>query len=293
MLVQHSVFILTVEQKHPQFSKRGVLYLVDLAGSEKIKNTGATGERLEEAKQINKSLSTLGRVINMLTSGSSHVPYRDSKLTRLLQQSLGGNAKTTLLVCCSPATVNSEETKSTLEFGLRAKRIKNKAKVNAERSPEELVRMLKQCEKIIDLLRKRIEELEGQLDLPADQRSIKPRASNSKAQSRRETFGGTPSRGAANRSSRNKRRETMAPGGQGHRSSASTSKNELQLLGEVDALRRDLAAAEERIASVVSASQDSSREVAEVRGYLCLCVIWLWRHDVLWLALLYRMCVCV
>ena len=108
----HAVFILTVEQTSPEFSKKGVLYLVDLAGSEKIKNTGAKGMRLDEAKKINMSLSTLGRVINMLTSGSTHVPYRDSKLTRLLQQSLGGNAKTTLLICCSPSSTNQEETKS-------------------------------------------------------------------------------------------------------------------------------------------------------------------------------------
>ena len=106
--------------------------------------------RLDEAKQINKSLSTLGRVINMLTGGASHVPYRDSKLTRLLLQSLGGNAKTTLLICCSPASSNAEETKSTLEFGLRAKKIKNRAKVNSQRSREELMRMLKSCERLID-----------------------------------------------------------------------------------------------------------------------------------------------
>ena len=69
----HAVFILTVEQTNPKFKKKGVLYLVDLAGSEKVKNTGAKGMRLDEAKKINMSLSTLGRVINKLTSGSAHV----------------------------------------------------------------------------------------------------------------------------------------------------------------------------------------------------------------------------
>ena len=90
----HSIFILTINQSNKKegFSKIGKLYLVDLAGSEKISKTGATGHTLEEAKIINKSLTTLGRVINNLTDGKSqHVPYRESKLTRVLQESLGGN----------------------------------------------------------------------------------------------------------------------------------------------------------------------------------------------------------
>jgi kinesin family protein 5 len=177
----HAVFILSVKQNSPSFSKTGVLYLVDLAGSEKVKNTGASGMRLDEAKQINKSLSTLGRVINMLTAGAAHVPYRDSKLTRLLQQSLGGNAKTTLLICCSPASSNAEETKSTLEFGLRAKKIKNRAKVNSQRSREELMRMLKSCERLIDALKARVMVLEEKMQVPMAERFIKgpPAASKS------------------------------------------------------------------------------------------------------------------
>lgn len=107
--------------------------MVDLAGSEKISKTGAAGQTLEEAKTINKSLTTLGLVINNLTDGkSTHIPYRDSKLTRVLQESLGGNAKTSLIITCSPAKYNEEETISTLKFGQRAKKIKNKAKINKE-----------------------------------------------------------------------------------------------------------------------------------------------------------------
>jgi kinesin family protein 5 len=84
--------------------KTGKLYLVDLAGSEKIAKTGATGMTLKEAQNINKSLTTLGMVIKSLTDGvSTHVPYRDSKLTRILQESLGGNSKTSLLITASPA----------------------------------------------------------------------------------------------------------------------------------------------------------------------------------------------
>jgi kinesin family protein 5 len=120
-------------------SKVGKLYLVDLAGSEKIEKTGATGNTLEEAKMINKSLSCLGLVINNLTDGkSTHIPYRDSKLTRVLQESLGGNAKTALIITCSPAIYNADETVGTLRFGARAKKIKNKAKVNKQLTVAEL-----------------------------------------------------------------------------------------------------------------------------------------------------------
>ena len=105
----HSIFIMTIHQNNTQdFSAQtGKLYLVDLAGSEKISKTGATGQTLDEAKTINKSLTTLGIVINALTDGrSTHVPYRDSKLTRVLQESLGGNAKTCLIITCSPSIFN-------------------------------------------------------------------------------------------------------------------------------------------------------------------------------------------
>lgn len=137
----HSIFVITVTQKNVETgsAKSGQLFLVDLAGSEKVGKTGASGQTLEEAKKINKSLSALGMVINSLTDGkSTHVPYRDSKLTRILQESLGGNSRTTLIINCSPAAYNDAETLSTLRFGMRAKSIKNKAKVNAELSPAEL-----------------------------------------------------------------------------------------------------------------------------------------------------------
>ena len=144
----HSIFILTVTQTSlADFSsKTGKLFLVDLAGSEKVGKTGAEGKRLEEAKNINKSLTMLGNVITALTDGkSSHVPYRDSKLTRVLQDSLGGNSKTTLIVTCSPSPFNEAETISTLRFGVRAKCIKNKPKVNREYTINELKLMLAQA----------------------------------------------------------------------------------------------------------------------------------------------------
>merc|ERR1719327_2119913 len=141
----HLVFFVTLEQKDltTKSVKVGKLYLVDLAGSEKVSKTGVAGERLDEAKNINRSLSALGNVINALTDKkSTHVPYRDSKLTRVLQESLGGNAKTSLIITCSPSNFNEQETISTLRFGQRAKMIKNVVKINHERSTEELKMLL-------------------------------------------------------------------------------------------------------------------------------------------------------
>lgn len=107
--------------------------LVDLAGSERQSKTKAEGDRLKEATKINLSLSALGNVISALVDGkSSHIPYRDSKLTRLLQDSLGGNTKTIMIANISPADYNFEETLSTLRYASRAKFIKNKPTVNED-----------------------------------------------------------------------------------------------------------------------------------------------------------------
>merc|ERR1712168_98128 len=121
------------ENKLTETKLTGKLYLVDLAGSEKIGKTGAEGETLEEAKNINKSLSALGNVIAALADGTkTHIPYRDSKMTRILQEALGGNCRTTIIICASPALYNEAETKSTLMFGVRAKTIKNSVVANVE-----------------------------------------------------------------------------------------------------------------------------------------------------------------
>jgi len=147
----HAVFIFRLigTNRATQTKKMSKLMMVDLAGSEKTRKTQATGKRLDEAKQINKSLSALGQVISALTTGKGHVPYRDSKLTRLLSDSLGGNSKTCIIVTCSPCNYNSEETISTLRFGMNCKRVKNKPKVNEELSIAEykaLVEKMKQRE---------------------------------------------------------------------------------------------------------------------------------------------------
>ncbi|KAI0132107.1 P-loop containing nucleoside triphosphate hydrolase protein [Xylariales sp. AK1849] len=164
----HSIFVITITQKNVETgsAKSGQLFLVDLAGSEKVGKTGASGQTLEEAKKINKSLSALGMVINSLTDGkSSHIPYRDSKLTRILQESLGGNSRTTLIINCSPSSYNDAETLSTLRFGMRAKSIKNKAKINAELSPAELKAMLKKAQTSMSTFENYIANLEGEVQL--------------------------------------------------------------------------------------------------------------------------------
>ena len=162
----HSIFVIEVTQKNIESgsARSGRLFLVDLAGSEKVGKTGASGQTLEEAKKINKSLSALGMVINALSDGkSSHIPYRDSKLTRILQESLGGNSRTTLIINCSPSSYNDAETMSTLRFGERAKTIKQKAKINEELSPAQLKALLKKAQGQVVSYESYIQSLEGEI----------------------------------------------------------------------------------------------------------------------------------
>ena len=133
----HALLIVRIEknftdkESNEHIMTQGHLYLVDLAGSERVTKTNAREMRLEEAKKINYSLLILGNCIQSLISpNSKYVSYRDSKLTRILQESLGGNAKTSLIVTISPSGYNSEETLSSLNFGLRAMKVQNKPMIN-------------------------------------------------------------------------------------------------------------------------------------------------------------------
>uniref|UniRef100_A0A1D5RKN9 Kinesin-like protein n=1 Tax=Macaca mulatta TaxID=9544 RepID=A0A1D5RKN9_MACMU len=156
----HAIFVITIECSEVGLDgenhiRVGKLNLVDLAGSERQAKTGAQGERLKEATKINLSLSALGNVISALVDGkSTHIPYRDSKLTRLLQDSLGGNAKTVMVANVGPASYNVEETLTTLRYANRAKNIKNKPRVNEDPKDallrefqEEIARLKAQLEK--------------------------------------------------------------------------------------------------------------------------------------------------
>ncbi|KAK7026008.1 Kinesin-like protein kif17 [Halocaridina rubra] len=155
----HSIFTITLEMMETAGEsdaiRSGKLNLVDLAGSERQAKTGASGDRLKEATKINLSLSALGNVISALVDGKSkHIPYRDSKLTRLLQDSLGGNTKTLMVACLSPADNNYDETLSTLRYANRAKNIKNKPKINEDPKDAMLREYQEEIRKLKDMLEK-------------------------------------------------------------------------------------------------------------------------------------------
>ncbi|XP_059609769.1 osmotic avoidance abnormal protein 3 [Phlebotomus argentipes] len=156
----HAVFTICIERLKAGIV-RGKLNLVDLAGSERQSRTGAAGERLKEATKINLSLAALGNVISALAADASskHVPYRDSKLTRLLQDSLGGGTRTLMIACIAPSTVDYEETLSTLRYASRAKRISNRPRLNED--PKDT--MLRQYREEIDNLKALLEQADPRL----------------------------------------------------------------------------------------------------------------------------------
>ncbi|KAF2324234.1 hypothetical protein GH714_010965 [Hevea brasiliensis] len=170
----HTIFRMVIESKGKDSNSStnysssdairvSVLNLVDLAGSERIAKTGAGGVRLKEGKHINKSLMALGNVINKLSDGPKqrgHIPYRDSKLTRILQPALGGNAKTSIICTIAPEEVHIDETKGTLQFASRAKRITNCAQVNEILTDAAL---LKRQKLEIEELRKKLQGSRGEV----------------------------------------------------------------------------------------------------------------------------------
>ncbi|KAI9105267.1 P-loop containing nucleoside triphosphate hydrolase protein [Phlyctochytrium arcticum] len=132
--------------------KRSKIHLIDLAGSERANATGATGDRLKEGSAINQSLSSLGNVINALTTKTKHVPYRDSKLTYLLSDSLGGNSLTLMITCVTPTVSNFDESVSTLRFAERVKKVRNAAKVNVDATMMRIMQLEAEIRELRQLL---------------------------------------------------------------------------------------------------------------------------------------------
>ncbi|KAJ2595166.1 hypothetical protein GGF39_003936 [Coemansia sp. RSA 1721] len=151
------------------------LNLVDLAGSERVGQTGAEGQRLKEGAHINKSLLSLGTVIARLSEDGGdrgHIPYRDSKITRILQPSLGGNAKTLIICTITPSPDYVDETLSTLKFASRAKTIKNKPEVNEELRGDALLRRLKRASELEKEVAQMKEIEQKKLKIEADNESL-------------------------------------------------------------------------------------------------------------------------
>mmetsp|Transcript_20771 Transcript_20771/g.34088 ORF Transcript_20771/g.34088 Transcript_20771/m.34088 type:complete len:1426 (-) Transcript_20771:300-4577(-) len=199
----HSIFTITIVQrstsagneqqstsagknKQKRKYKKSKFHLVDLAGSERAKRTGAVGARFKESITINKGLLALGNVISALCASQAkrtHIPYRNSKLTRLLQDSLGGNSRTLMIACISPADINFEESLTTLKYADRAKKIKNRAIINEEE--EKRMEEVKQMKEEIESLNQQLSKLRpNQLarDLESEMESIKGKLKDRQAE---------------------------------------------------------------------------------------------------------------
>lgn len=156
----HAIFSITIEMCNTESSviKVGKLNLIDLAGSERQSKSGASGDRLKEASKINRALSALGNVISALAENSPHVPYRDSKLTRLLQNSLGGNSKTVMIANVGPSNLNYDESLTTLRYAHRAKTIKNTPVKNEDAKDAKLHEYKEEIERLKALIEQRRNE---------------------------------------------------------------------------------------------------------------------------------------
>jgi len=183
----HSIFTMKIMIKETgvdgeEILRHGQLNLVDLAGSECVGRSGAKNDRAKEAGSINQSLLTLGRVITALVDHHGHIPYRDSKLTRLLQESLGGKAKTCIIATLSPAAMAVEESMSTLDYAFRARNIKNAPQLN-QRMTKKVV--LKEYCQEIETLRQQLQltrEKNGVYVDPNEYYAMEARISSQEAQ---------------------------------------------------------------------------------------------------------------
>ncbi len=144
-LRSHTILLINIERYYEnEIATRGILYLVNLAGSERVGKYYTNSNKIEQAKKINNSLSVLGKCIQNLVSGEKYIPYRESNLTRILQESLNGNSKTSLIITISPSNINSEETYSSLNFGTRALKVKINPQKNISYNDQNPIKILSQ-----------------------------------------------------------------------------------------------------------------------------------------------------
>eukprot|EP00435_Cladocopium_sp_Y103_P044291 s825_g12.t1 len=174
----HAIFSLLLRQEDSSGIRQRKLTLVDLAGSEKVWQSGSVGGRLEEAKKINSSLSALGHVIEALADRRAHVPFRDSRLTRILEESLGGNCRTTLLVACSPSQLHLTETLSSLRFAARAKKIENMVGITLRPALEVSPNNTRRLERRIAQLRRELARLEHRRAGLSGDQAARPRSAD-------------------------------------------------------------------------------------------------------------------
>ncbi|TDG43981.1 hypothetical protein AWZ03_009616 [Drosophila navojoa] len=173
----HAIFMIKIEMCDTETNtiKVGKLNLIDLAGSERQSKTGASAERLKEASKINLALSSLGNVISALAENSPHVPYRDSKLTRLLQDSLGGNSKTIMIANIGPSNYNYNETLTTLRYAQRAKNIQNQPIKNEDPQDAKLKEYQEEIERLKRLIAPQQQQRTEKLAAAAKKRVKKPK----------------------------------------------------------------------------------------------------------------------
>lgn len=160
------VFIMQLNQKFKnEEERRGKIIFVDMPGSERVSYSDITGSSFHEPKTLSQSIVSLRSVVSAIVANQETIPYKDSKLTRFLKESFGGNSKTTVIATCSPHPKNLEETLSTLNFAHQAKQVKNTTKVNIKQSPETYQKIIAKLKQDLQICRQKIKVMDSSLDI--------------------------------------------------------------------------------------------------------------------------------
>ncbi|XP_063224901.1 kinesin-like protein KIF3A [Bacillus rossius redtenbacheri] len=244
----HAILQVRVKRRENNVTRNGVLNLVDLAGSERQRRTGAVGRQLYESSKINWSLTTLGKVISALLEGSAHVPYRESKLTQVLRDSLGGSAVTTVVAHVSPLAADREETLWTLGYVDRAKRVRNCVRVNE--SPRDLA--IERCLAEVEALRSELLQRGVSLDVQPSAKGEDPeelrRLQLAVAEQRLQAEAGDLERGLLRERLRALQQGVVTADGENLVDRCARQELQLQeVTAAVEAARRDKAEAEEQL----------------------------------------------